>query len=466
MSEIALKKVSNVKRKTSNPLKSREAYWLRIAKNGKVHIEFEHSTGGLRALQTLPQLFYRHSKAERALYTSLAPATVFDSPYFEYRGLNLDISRNQIFPEDVKRTLDGMAMNKLNRLHLHAADSQSWPLHIPALPELAVKGAYDEAQLWSVESLQEVQQHGKDRGIDVHLEVDLPGHATVIGNAYPDLVVAANHDDWPRYALEPPAGQLRLNSSGVYKFLDKLLADLAPRVSPYTSLFHLGGDEVNLPSYELDPTVKSSSHAVLKPLMQSLMSHATALVQSHGLTPIVWEEMVLDWNLTLPAGTLIQTWRNSTSLSDVLDRGHRALFGPNPHWYLDCGFGGFFEPDPKNPDTPIKPPYLDYCTTYRNWRHVLSYDPFDGISKKQQHLIVGGEAHMWAELTDTVNLDGKLWPRVAAAAEVLWTGPPRPVNEDATRRLAEMRERLVARGFRPEMVQMEWCLRNKGRCRI
>ncbi len=56
-----------------------------------------------------------------------------------------------------------------------------------------------------------------------------------------------------------------------------------------------------------------------------------------------------------------------------------------------------------------------------------------------------------------------LWPRVAAAAEVLWRGKGE-VGEGATRRLAEMRERLVARGVRAGMVQMEWGLRNEGTC--
>lgn len=56
-----------------------------------------------------------------------------------------------------------------------------------------------------------------------------------------------------------------------------------------------------------------------------------------------------------------------------------------------------------------------------------------------------------------------LWPRAAAAAEVLWRGKA-DVGEAATRRLAEMRERLVARGVMAGMVQMEWGLRNQGGC--
>ena len=84
------------------------------------------------------------------------------------------------------------------------------------------------------------------------------------------------------------------------------------------------------------------------------------------------------------------------------------------------------------------------------------------------HLLVGGEVHLWSELTDSVNLDGKLWPRAAAAAEILWKGPVGVggVSEGVTRRLAEWRERVVGKGVRAEVVQMTWCLMNEGGCGV
>ena len=48
------------------------------------------------------------------------------------------------------------------------------------------------------------------------------------------------------------------------------------------------------------------------------------------------------------------------------------------------------------------------------------------------------------KLVDGVTLDGMLWPRSAAVAEVLWRGKGE-VGEDTTRRLADMRERLVSK---------------------
>ena len=159
--------------------------------------------------------------------------------------------------------------------------------------------------------------------------------------------------------------------------------------------------------------------------------------------------------------TIVQTWRSSESLANVTAKGYRALFGHCEAWYLDSGYGGSI--DPANKDSHIKRPFQDWCAPYKNWRQKLTYEPLKDIPGSQRHLVIGGECHLWSDLTDSVNLDNMLWPRASAAAEVLWRGKGE-VGEETTRRLAEMKERLVARAVRAAVVQMEWGLRNKGTC--
>ncbi|KAI9700482.1 MAG: N-acetyl-glucosamine-6-phosphate deacetylase [Bogoriella megaspora] len=469
--KIAINKVSKIKQLDSivNATFLDEAYRIHISASGECNVQVHSDKGALHALGTLSQLFYADPESPGLVYTNVAPLEILDYPVFQHRGLNLDISRNQIYPEDVMRVIDGMSFNKLNKLHLHATDAQSWPLEVKAYPELAIQGAYEEAQIWTVSKVDVVQYYGMLRGVDVFLEIDMPGHTTSISKAFPSLITAAGMEDWQKYALEPPSGQLKLNSTEVHKFLETMLNDLLPRSRTYSSLFHIGGDELNRNAYGRDPTVNSTSKAVLRPLVQSFVDKVLKIAVKHGLTPVIWEEMLLDWNLTLPRNTLIQTWRSTEALSKVLSSGHRAIFGSNSHWYLDCGFGTFLDPtEPSEPreDPTLKPPFLDYCTPYKNWRHVYSYDPLKDIPLSQHYLIVGGEVHLWGELTDSVTLDGMLWPRAAAAAEVLWSGGGDLPTEDTTRRLAEMRERLLRRKIAAGMVQMEWCLRNKGGCTI
>lgn len=69
---------------------------------------------------------------------------------------------------------------------------------------------------------------------------------------------------------------------------------------------------------------------------------------------------------------------------------------------------------------------------------------------------------MWAEQTDPVNVDNMIWPRAAAAAEILWSGAKDDEGRNrsqiiAAPRLSEMRERLVASGVGADAIQMTYC---------
>ncbi|KIW73519.1 hypothetical protein PV04_01632 [Phialophora macrospora] len=460
-----------------------ESYEI-LVNNGTAFVKSNSSIGTIRGLQTFQQLFFAHS-AFSGGYTPFVPVKIADRPAWRHRGLSIDIARNPFEPRDLLRTIDGMALAKMNRLHVHATDSQSWPIEIPSVPELAQKGAYHPDLVWSATSLREVQMYGAAKGVSVYLEIDVPGHTASIAHAYPDLIAAFNQLDWSTFAAEPLSGQLKLNHTGVDAFISTLLHDLLPRTSRYTSLYHVGGDEVNLAAYSLDETVKSDSQEVLQPLLQHFIDHVVSTSIQFGLQPIVWEEMLLDWNLTLPsagdenptAQTLVQVWRNSERIEEVLKRGHRAIFGDYHYWYLDCGYGVFLDPYETGKSPPgvpyntsggfpsrLKKPYLDYCAPFHNWRHMYTYNPLASIDRALHDGIEGGEVLMWSEQTDSQDLDSKLWPRVAAAAEVLWAGVrDESMLEHATRRLGEWRERTVVDlGIRSSPVTMTWCLMEGG----
>jgi len=319
-----------------------EAYELLIH-NSTAILRADDSLGILRGLQSFQQLFYSHSESSE-LYTNLVPVTISDRPKWKHRGISVDIARNPFRPRDLIRTIDAMASAKMSRLHVHATDSQSWPIDILSLPDLARKGAYHPSLVWTTKDLRDIQSYGLSKGISVFVEIDMPGHTASVSHAYPHLIAAFNELDWSTFAAEPLSGQLKLNSSQVDDFVTRVLRDLLPRSQPFTSLYHIGGDEVNLPAYLLDETVHSDDPTILQPLLQKFIDHIVGIVSGLGFQPIVWEEMLLDWNLTLPsaatgeksASTLVQVWRNSKRIEEVLKKGHRVIFGDYGHWYLDC----------------------------------------------------------------------------------------------------------------------------------
>lgn len=309
-----------------------ESYSLIIAVNGAVMINAVSSVGIIRALETFTQLFYTTGDG-KSIYTNLAPVYIQDAPKFQHRGLNIDVARSPFPPDDIMRTIDAVAYNKFNILHLHATDAQSWTIQIPALPPLADLGAYMKGLSYSPDDLAAIQTYSAYRGVQVIIETDVPGHTAAVGLSYPDLVAALNiQPGWANYSAEPPTGQLKLNDSAVYDFLEKLWADLLPRVYPFSAYFHTGGDEVNANVYGLDPTVNSNDTKVIQPLLQKLIDYNHDKVRAAGMTPVVWEEMLLQWNLTLGADVVVQTWQTDTAVANVVAQGHKALAGDANYW--------------------------------------------------------------------------------------------------------------------------------------
>jgi hexosaminidase len=427
------------------------------------------SIGLSHGLTTFTQLFYEHTSG--CVYTTLAPVSITDAPKFAWRGLNLDTSRTFKSMDDIYRTIDALAYSKFNRLHWHITDSQSWPLELPSMPEVADKGAYVDFQKYSPEDVYAVQEYGALVGVEVIMEIDQPGHTASIWFSHPELIAAFEIlPNWDTYAAEPPSGTLKLNSTAVYDFLEKLFDDLLPRLKPLTSYFHLGGDEVNKNAYNLDDTVNSNESAVLQPLMQKFMDRNMAQITAAGFTPLVWEEMLLDWNLTLPSATIVQSWQSDANVALIASKGYRVIAGNYNYWYLDCGSGQWLDFRPGASSEQFWP-YNDYCFPRHNWRVMYSYDPLAGVPANETHLVIGGETHIWSEQTDSVNLDRMVWPRACAAAEVLWSGAKDASGQnrsqiEASPRLSEMRERLVARGVAAEPIQMPFCTMNGTQCAL
>lgn len=443
-----------------------ESYTLDVGTDGSVTVTANSSIGLAHGLTTFTQLFYLSSANKGSIYTTLAPVSISDSPVYAWRGLNVDTSRTYKPMKQLFQTIDALAYTKMNRLHWHITDAQAWPLEVPALPELSKQGSYTSDQVYTVADVAAIQKYGALRGVSVAMEIDNPGHTSSIAYSHPDLIAAFNvQPNWDTYAAEPPSGTLKLNSPAVSKFLETLLGDLLPRLKPWTAYFHLGGDEVNKNAYTLDDTVKSADPAVLQPLMQKYMDRNMNQVTSAGLVPLVWEEMLLDWNLTLPSNTIIQTWISPDSVAAVTAKGYRALVGQYEFWYLDCGFGQWLDFYPGTSSESFWP-YQDYCAPMHNWRVMYSYDPLAGVPASQQHLVIGGEAHIWSEQTDEANFHQMVWPRAATVAEILWSGAKDPLTGQnrsqvtASPRLADLRERLSARGVRAAPVRMPFCQMN------
>ena len=84
--------------------------------------------GALRGLETFAQLVTSDGE--------IAAHSVVDFPRFPHRGIMLDTSRHFLPVSFIVSFLDAMSYSKLNVLHLHLTDSQSFPVESTTFPKL------------------------------------------------------------------------------------------------------------------------------------------------------------------------------------------------------------------------------------------------------------------------------------------------------------------------------------------
>lgn len=373
--------------------------------------------GALRGLETFVQLLSPSGDGS-SLVVNVSAVT--DSPRFPHRGLLLDTSRHFLPVDDIKLELDAMAAVKMNVLHWHIVDDQSFPWQSSLFPELSEKGAYEPGMTYSPEDVREVLQHARMRGIRVMAEFDTPGHTRSWGEGRPGLLSAC-HDVAGRpdgtFANIDPTKPENLD------FLKQLFGEVAAAFPD--RMLHLGGDEVPNFCWDSDPNILAymenrGMSGDYRRLQADYLTWLTSEVQRLNRTPVVWQEAWQNGDFR-PGDVIVHVWLGHAMdlMKEVTRRGFRALLSET--WYLD------------------------HLGT--SWQAMYRVDPRGfAAGPDQLRLVEGGEACMWGEMVDETNVHSRVWPRAAAVAERLWS--PRTTTDlvSAGRRLEELVCRLRRRG--------------------
>uniref|UniRef100_A0A914PDV9 beta-N-acetylhexosaminidase n=1 Tax=Panagrolaimus davidi TaxID=227884 RepID=A0A914PDV9_9BILA len=128
--------------------------------------------GGIRALETFSHLIFKDANGQWWLRSAI----ISDSPRFPHRGIMLDSSRHFLSINIIKRQIDLMAQNKMNVLHWHLTDSESFPYTSIIYPDLSAKGAYTPKHVYKIDQIKDIIEFSRFRGIRVIPEFDTPGH--------------------------------------------------------------------------------------------------------------------------------------------------------------------------------------------------------------------------------------------------------------------------------------------------
>ncbi|KAI8973000.1 glycoside hydrolase superfamily [Pilobolus umbonatus] len=448
-----------------------ESYGIYIPKEGGYGtIRAATWVGALRGLETFSQLIEKNNNN-----LVVHSAHIEDAPTYVHRGILLDTSR-QFYPvNSILKTLDAQAYNKMNVFHWHITDSQSWPLYLESHPELALLGAYSPLEIYHPEDVKRVIHYAEERGIRVILELDMPAHTASIGESHPAFITCRDQF-WANYAAEPPAGQLNPIRSDVFDLVKDIVAE-GTEIFP-DSLYHTGGDEINDKCWETDPDILAylnTHNMTTKELWFQWTNRLLQFVinECHK-RPILWEDPVRDGGC-YPKETIVQTW--TTPASHYTSLGYDVIISNYDYFYLDCGHGGWVGNDdryvsPTQSETPDD--QFNYggsggswCAPFKTWQRIYSYDMTYNTTSPGK--VLGGEVAMWSEQTGPTVLDGRLWPRSAAAAELYWSGSydnqgQRRTLESVSERFYDWGYRLQTRGILSEPTQPKWCALNPGQC--
>ena len=384
-----------------------EAYNLKIGEYN-LTLEANTTTGISRGLQSIIQLIHLNKETgpnDGSMYL-LPCVTIKDSPQFKHRGLLLDCSRHFFEKEVVKKYIDLLAFYKMNVLHWHLTEDQGWRIAIDKYPKLTEIGAWrtelDGSKyggFYSKEDIKEIVAYATERHITVIPEIELPGHSQAAIAAYPHLSCTGEQvdvaNDWGVFKEIYCAG-----NDSVFLFLENVLTEVM-ELFP-SEYIHIGGDEAPKFRWEhcskCQKRIKDENLKDEHGLQSYFISRIEKFLNKNGRQLIGWDE-ILEGGLSENA--TVQSWRGMEGGITAANSGHDAIMSPTSH------------------------AYFDYDLKAIDLEKVYNFDPIpEELAAEKHHFIIGGECNMWTEhVPDEANLDSKVFPRLLAMSEVLWSYP-------------------------------------------
>lgn len=414
----------------------KEGYTL-VVKPDKISITAADHNGALYALETLRQLLPKEFESSTPVKTDwVIPAvTISDAPQYPWRGLMLDVSRHFFPKEYILKTLDRMAMLKLNTFHFHLVDNEGWRIEIKKYPKLTEVGAWrvdQEDKLWderttnpanaftnpatapkkyggfyTQEDIKEIVAYAAARGITVIPEIEMPAHAMSAIAAYPELSCHKRPIGVPSGAVWPITDIYCAGQEETFTFLEDVLTEVM-ELFP-SKYIHVGGDEATHTEWKkcLKCQARMKDHHLkdVHQLQSYFIKRIDDFLLSKGRTLVGWDE-IMDGGLANNA--VVMNWRGIEVGKKALEQGNPVVLTSD--CYID-NYQGLpdYEPQANGGYLPLKKLY-HYSLEKEN------------LSPALQKNILGTQANLWAEhVGSTEHSEYMLFPRLLALAEISWT---------------------------------------------
>lgn len=397
-------------------------YRITIDSDGIPTVEADDEDGAFYAQTTLGKL-----------PKPLQPMTLEDWPDFQYRGFMLDVARDFRTVDEVLHVIDLMASWKLNTLHFHIGDDESWCLEIKDLPELTefsgchalpdwdlretvalqpqANGIVGKKMFYTGEEYKQILKYAWERRIAVVPEFDTPGHSRASIKAMQAYERRTGDDS---YRLQDPADTSRYWSAqdftdnvlsvyldGVYKFYGKVFDEvirLHDEAGVPLRAIHIGGDEV--------PDGAWSGHDRHE-MKNYYTERMLDLAEERGIKLAGWEDIAHDLEPETEARLKRSLYFLNVWNTDGIE-GFPVVLSPAPYTYLDLAYS-----DAKDEPGLAWAGYVDEHQTFS-----LQPDNYKGD-------IIGVQAQLWAaQLRSFDGFTYQMLPKALGTAERGWNREP------------------------------------------
>ena len=414
----------------------KEGYNL-VVQPDKISIAAADYNGAIYALETLRQLLPKEFESSTPVNANwvIPTITINDKPEYPWRGLMLDVSRHFFSKEYILKTLDRMAMLKLNTFHFHLVDNEGWRIEIKKYPKLTEVGAWrvdQEDKLWdertsnpadafdnpasapkkyggfyTQEDIKEIVAYAAARGITVIPEIEMPAHVMSAIAAYPELSCHKRPIGVPSGAVWPNIDIYCAGQEESFTFLEDVLTEvMALFPSKY---IHIGGDEADHTEWEKCPKcqqrIKDNHLKDVHELQSYFIKRIDKFLVSKGRVLVGWDE-IMDGGLANDA--VVMNWRG-------IDIGRKALEQGNPVVLTsDCYINRY-------QGLPEYEPLANggYVTLKKLYHYNLEKE---NLTPELQKKVLGTQANLWAEFIATPeHSEYMLFPRLLAFSEISWT---------------------------------------------
>ena len=416
-------------------------YRITIGEEGEPKIEADDEDGAFYAQTTLSKLSQ-----------PLQPMTIEDWPDYPYRGFMLDVVRDFRSVDEVLQILDLMASWKLNTLHFHVADDESWCLEIKDFPELTEYGAHHALPDWNLQEIKalkptangkignvtyytteeykQILRYAWERHIAVIPEFDMPGHSRASIKA---MQAYERRTSDSSYRLQDPADTshywsaqdftdnvLSVDLSSVYKFYGKVFDEvvrLHQEAGVPLPAIHIGGDEVPEGAWS-----GRDRHEMKETFINGMLD----LAEVRGIRLAGWEDIAKGLEPETEERLKRSLYFLNVWNTDGID-GFPVVLSPATYTYLDLAYSD--APDEIG---------LSWAG-YVDERKTFALHP-----KDYKGDIIGVQAQLWSsQLRSFDDVTYQMLPKALGVAERSWNASPDSADFERFYRVIIAREMPV-----------------------